>query len=31
MRSSVDITQCLQRWKAGDRAALDELAVLVQG
>lgn len=31
MQSPAGITQCLQRWKAGDRAALDELAGLVQG
>ena len=31
MPAPADITGCLQRWKAGDGAALDELGVLVQG
>ncbi len=31
MQASDNITQCLQRWKAGDRQALNELAGLVQG
>ncbi len=31
MPSPVDITLCLQRWKAGDASALDTLAVAVQG
>lgn len=31
MREVSDITECLQRWKAGDRQALEELAGMVQG